>query len=239
MIELNKDKMPKHIGVIMDGNGRWAKARGLKRTMGHKQGVENLRTIVKECKRLEIPYLTVYAFSTENWKRSEEEVSALMWLLEQYMIKEMKELHKEGVRIKTIGDITGLPESTYKKLQEGVNYTAENTKLTLTLALNYGSRADLTQAVKSITEKVTLGELNISDINEKIISEHLSTSFMPDPDLIIRPSGEYRLSNFMMWEASYSEFWFSNINWPDFGAEEFQKAIADYQNRDRRFGNAK
>lgn len=239
MIELNKDKMPKHIGVIMDGNGRWAKARGLKRTMGHKQGVENLRTIVKECKRLEIPYLTVYAFSTENWKRSEEEVSALMWLLEQYMSKEMKELHKEGVRIKTIGDITGLPESTYKKLQEGVNYTAENTKLTLTLALNYGSRADLTQAVKSITEKVTLGELNISDINEKIISEHLSTSFMPDPDLIIRPSGEYRLSNFMMWEASYSEFWFSNINWPDFGAEEFQKAIADYQNRDRRFGNAK
>lgn len=239
MIELNKDKMPKHIGVIMDGNGRWAKARGLKRTMGHKQGVENLRTIVKECKRLEIPYLTVYAFSTENWKRSEEEVSALMWLLEQYMIKEMKELHKEGVRIKTIGDITGLPESTYKKLQEGVDYTAENTKLTLTLALNYGSRADLTQAVKSITEKVTLGELNISDITEKTISEHLSTSFMPDPDLIIRPSGEYRLSNFMMWEASYSEFWFSNINWPDFGAEEFQKAIADYQNRDRRFGNAK
>lgn len=239
MIELNKDKMPKHIGVIMDGNGRWAKARGLKRTMGHKQGVENLRTIVKECKRLEIPYLTVYAFSTENWKRSEEEVSALMWLLEQYMIKEMKELHKEGVRIKTIGDITGLPESTYKKLQEGVDYTAENTKLTLTLALNYGSRADLTQAVKSITEKVTLGELNISDITEKTISEHLSTSFMPDPDLIIRPSGEYRLSNFMMWEASYSELWFSNINWPDFGAEEFQKAIADYQNRDRRFGNAK
>lgn len=239
MIELNKDKMPKHIGVIMDGNGRWAKARGLKRTMGHKQGVENLRTIVKECKRLEIPYLTVYAFSTENWKRSEEEVSALMWLLEQYMSKEMKELHKEGVRIKTIGDITGLPESTYKKLQEGIDYTSENSKLTLTLALNYGSRADLTQAVKSITEKVTLGELNISDINEKIISEHLSTSFMPDPDLIIRPSGEYRLSNFMMWEASYSEFWFSNINWPDFGAEEFQKAIADYQNRDRRFGNAK
>ena len=239
MIELNKDKMPKHIGVIMDGNGRWAKARGLKRTMGHKQGVENLRTIVKECKRLEIPYLTVYAFSTENWKRSEEEVSALMWLLEQYMSKEMKELHKEGVRIKTIGDITGLPESTYKKLQEGVDYTAENTKLTLTLALNYGSRADLTQAVKSIAEKVNLGEINIEDITEKTISEYLSTSFMPDPDLIIRPSGEYRLSNFMMWEASYSEFWFSNINWPDFGAEEFQKAISDYQNRDRRFGNAK
>lgn len=239
MIELSKDKMPKHIGVIMDGNGRWAKSRGLKRTMGHKQGVENLRTIVKECKRLEIPYLTVYAFSTENWKRSEEEVSSLMWLLEQYMAKEMKELHKEGVRIKTIGDITELPASTYKKLKEGIDYTSENSKLTLTLALNYGSRADMKAAVKQIAQKVKLEELNLEDITEKTISEHLSTSFMPDPDLIIRPSGEYRLSNFMMWEASYSEFWFSNINWPDFGAEEFQKAIADYQNRDRRFGNAK
>lgn len=239
MIELSKDKMPQHIGVIMDGNGRWAKARGLKRTMGHKQGVENLKTIVRECKRLEIPYLTVYAFSTENWKRSEEEVSSLMWLLEQYMAKEMKDLHKEGVRIKTIGDITALPASTYKKLQEGIDYTAENSKLTLTLALNYGSRADIKEATKQIAQKVKLGELSVEDITEKTISEHLSTSFMPDPDLIIRPSGEYRLSNFMMWEASYSEFWFSNINWPDFGAEEFQKAIADYQNRDRRFGNAK
>lgn len=239
MIELSKDKMPQHIGVIMDGNGRWAKARGLKRTMGHKQGVENLKTIVKECKRLEIPYLTVYAFSTENWKRSEEEVSSLMWLLEQYMAKEMKDLHKEGVRIKTIGDITALPASTYKKLQEGIDYTAENSKLTLTLALNYGSRADIKEATKQIAQKVKLGELSVEDITEKTISEYLSTSFMPDPDLIIRPSGEYRLSNFMMWEASYSEFWFSNINWPDFGAEEFQKAIADYQNRDRRFGNAK
>ncbi len=239
MIELSKDKMPQHIGVIMDGNGRWAKARGLKRTMGHKQGVENLKTIVRECKRLEIPYLTVYAFSTENWKRSEEEVSSLMWLLEQYMAKEMKDLHKEGVRIKTIGDITALPASTYKKLQEGIDYTAENSKLTLTLALNYGSRADIKEATKQIAQKVKLGELSVEDITEKTISEHLSTSFMPDPDLIIRPSGEYRLSNFMMWEASYSELWFSNINWPDFGAEEFQKAIADYQNRDRRFGNAK
>ncbi|MGL5255754.1 MAG: isoprenyl transferase [Proteocatella sp.] len=239
MIELNREKMPKHIGVIMDGNGRWAKERGLKRTMGHKQGVENLRTIVKECKRLEIPYLTVYAFSTENWKRSAEEVSGLMWLLEQYMAKEMKELHKEGVRIKTIGDITALPESTYKKLKEGIDYTAENRALTLTLALNYGSRADIKEATKQIAQKVKMGELDVADIDETTISQHLSTNFMPDPDLIIRPSGEYRLSNFMMWEASYSEFWFSNINWPDFGAEEFQKAIADYQNRDRRFGNAK
>ncbi len=239
MIELSKDKMPQHIGVIMDGNGRWAKARGLKRTMGHKQGVENLKTIVRECKRLEIPYITVYAFSTENWKRSEEEVSSLMWLLEQYMAKEMKALHKEGVRIKTIGDITALPASTYKKLQEGIDYTAENTKLTLTLALNYGSRSDIKEATKKIAQKVKLGELSLEDITEETISQHLSTSFMPDPDLIIRPSGEYRLSNFMMWEASYSEFWFSNINWPDFGVEEFQKAIADYQNRDRRFGNAK
>lgn len=239
MIELNREKMPKHIGVIMDGNGRWAKERGLKRTMGHKQGVENLRTIVKECKRLEIPYLTVYAFSTENWKRSAEEVSGLMWLLEQYMTKEMKALHKEGVRIKTIGDIIALPESTYKKLKEGIDYTAENRALTLTLALNYGSRADIKEATKQIAQKVKMGELDVVDIDETTISQHLSTNFMPDPDLIIRPSGEYRLSNFMMWEASYSEFWFSNINWPDFGAEEFQKAIADYQNRDRRFGNAK
>lgn len=238
-MELNREKMPNHIGVIMDGNGRWAKSKGLKRTMGHKQGVENLRTIVKECKRLEIPFLTVYAFSTENWKRTQEEVSSLMWLLEQYMTKELKELHREGVRIKTIGDITALPPSTYKKLMEGIEYTKDNRALTLTLALNYGSRADITNAVKMISEKVKDGEILLQEISEETISSHLSTNFMPDPDLIIRPSGEYRLSNFMMWESSYSEFWFSNINWPDFGAEQLQQAILDYQNRDRRFGNAK
>ena len=238
-MQLNREKMPKHIGVIMDGNGRWAKSRGLKRTMGHKQGVENLRTIVKECKRLEIPFLTVYAFSTENWKRTQEEVSSLMWLLEQYMTRELKELHREGVRIKTIGDITALPKSTYAKLTEGIEYTKDNSALTLTLALNYGSRADITQAVRIISQKVKDGELLPEQISEETVSEHLSTSFMPDPDLIIRPSGEYRLSNFLMWESSYSEFWFSNINWPDFGAEQLQQAISDYQNRDRRFGNAK
>ncbi len=239
MIELNKEKMPKHIGVIMDGNGRWAKARGLKRTLGHKQGVENLKTIVKECKRMEIPYLTVYAFSTENWKRSQDEVSGLMWLLEQYMTKELKELHKENIRIRTIGDITKLPSSTYKKLQEGMEFTKDNTALTLTLALNYGARADIVEATKQIAVKVKNGELSLEEIDESTLSKHLSTSFMPDPDMIIRPSGEYRLSNFMMWEAAYSEFWFSNINWPDFGATELQQAISDYQNRDRRFGNAK
>ena len=238
-MQLNREKMPKHIGVIMDGNGRWAKSRGLKRTMGHKQGVENLRTIVKECKRLEIPFLTVYAFSTENWKRTQEEVSSLMWLLEQYMTRELKELHREGVRIKTIGDITALPKSTHAKLMEGIEYTKDNSALTLTLALNYGSRADITQAVRIISQKVKDGELLPEQISEETVSEHLSTSFMPDPDLIIRPSGEYRLSNFLMWESSYSEFWFSNINWPDFGAEQLQQAISDYQNRDRRFGNAK
>lgn len=238
-MQLNREKMPKHIGVIMDGNGRWAKSRGLKRTMGHKQGVENLRTIVKECKRLEIPFLTVYAFSTENWKRTQEEVSSLMWLLEQYMTRELKELHREGVRIKTIGDITALPKSTYAKLMEGIEYTKDNSALTLTLALNYGARADITQAVRAISRKVKDGELLPEQISEETVSEHLSTSFMPDPDLIIRPSGEYRLSNFLMWESSYSEFWFSNINWPDFGAEQLQQAISDYQNRDRRFGNAK
>lgn len=238
-MQLNREKMPKHIGVIMDGNGRWAKSRGLKRTMGHKQGVENLRTIVKECKRLEIPFLTVYAFSTENWKRTQEEVSSLMWLLEQYMTKELRELHREGVRIKTIGDITALPKSTCAKLMEGIEYTKDNRALTLTLALNYGARADITQAVRAISRKVKDGELLPEQISEETVSEHLSTSFMPDPDLIIRPSGEYRLSNFLMWESSYSEFWFSNINWPDFGAEQLQQAISDYQNRDRRFGNAK
>lgn len=238
-MQLNREKMPKHIGVIMDGNGRWAKSRGLKRTMGHKQGVENLRAIVKECKRLEIPFLTVYAFSTENWKRTQEEVSSLMWLLEQYMTRELKELHREGVRIKTIGDITALPKSTCAKLMEGIEYTKDNRALTLTLALNYGARADITQAVRIISQKVKDGELLPEQISEDTVSEHLSTSFMPDPDLIIRPSGEYRLSNFLMWESSYSEFWFSNINWPDFGADQLQQAISDYQNRDRRFGNAK
>jgi len=162
-----------------------------------------------------------------------------MWLLEQYMTRELKELHREGVRIKTIGDITALPKSTYAKLMEGIEYTKDNSALTLTLALNYGSRADITQAVRIISQKVKDGELLPEQISEETVSEHLSTSFMPDPDLIIRPSGEYRLSNFLMWESSYSEFWFSNINWPDFGAEQLQQAISDYQNRDRRFGNAK
>lgn len=209
------------------------------RTYGHKAGVETIRKVVKECKRLGIEYLTLYAFSTENWKRPKEEVGALMNLLVSYLRKELEELDNNGVKILTIGDISALPQVCIDELNKSIEKTKNNTGLTLSLALNYGGRADIIQAVKSISSEVKTGVLQVEEIDEKIISEKLTTRESVDPDLVIRTSGEQRLSNFLLWEIAYSEFYFADVHWPDFDEKELQKAIYSYQNRDRRFGGVK
>lgn len=223
-------KIPEHIGIIMDGNGRWAKKRFMPRQFGHKAGAEAVRNIVKRCSELGVKYLTLYAFSTENWSRPQDEVSALMGLIVTYLKGEIKELHKEGVVIRTIGDISGLPEKPKKELEKAYETTKDNTGLVLTLAINYGFRADLIQAVNKIIES---GE---KDIDDKKLRSYMYTSFLPDIDLLIRTSGEQRLSNFMMYEASYSELYFCDTLWPEFKADDLDKAIIEYQHRDRRFG---
>lgn len=235
--DLNHEKIPKHIAIIMDGNGRWAKEKNLPRVLGHKAGVETIREIVKECSKLGVKYLTLYAFSTENWKRPQEEVNTLMELLIQYLVKEFDELNSNNVIINSIGDITKLPFTCQNELKKAYKNTKNNTGLTLNLALNYGGRNELVNAFNSIYEDIKSGKLK--EINEDTITNHLYTAGMPDPDIIIRPSGELRLSNFMLWQCAYSEFWFSNIKWPDFKKENLWDAIYDFQNRDRRFGKIK
>lgn len=238
-MELDKTKMPKHIGIIMDGNGRWAKKKNMPRNFGHKQGVETLRTIAEECDRLGIKYLTAYAFSTENWKRSALEVSGIMNLLVEYLSRELQKLHEKNVRLTTIGEIEKLPRKAYQKLLESKELTRNNTGLVLNLALNYGSRRDISNAIRRILEMDRQRGIDLEDVDEEFLRQFMDTAFLPDPDLIIRPSGEQRLSNFLMWEAAYSEFWYAGINWPDFKISDLHQAIWDYQHRDRRFGAAK
>lgn len=238
-LELERDKMPKHIGIIMDGNGRWAKKRGMPRNFGHKQGVETLRTIAEACDELGVKYLTAYAFSTENWKRPITEITGIMNLLVEYLTRELKKLHDRNVKLTTIGEIEKLPKKAYEKLLEGKELTKNNTGLVLNLALNYGSRKDISTAIQKIIELDRRQQIDLERIDEEFLRGFMDTAFLPDPDLIIRPSGEQRLSNFLMWEAAYSEFWYSNIYWPDFKEEHLRQAIYDYQNRDRRFGAVK
>lgn len=237
--DINLDKVPAHIAIIMDGNGRWAKSRFMPRTYGHKVGVETIRKVVKECSRLGVKYLTLYAFSTENWKRPKDEVSALMGLLVKYLRNELEELHKNNVKILTIGDISKLPEACIEELALAKEKTKDNTGLVMSLALNYGGRNDLVNAVKNISQDLVDGKISLDDIGDSLISSHLSTNESPDPDLVIRTSGEQRLSNFLLWELAYSEFYFTDIHWPDFDEKELQKAIFAYQSRDRRFGAIK
>nr|WP_314277130.1 isoprenyl transferase [uncultured Peptostreptococcus sp.] len=237
--EIDLDRLPKHIAIIMDGNGRWAKSRFMPRTYGHKMGVETIRKVVKECSRLGVGYLTLYAFSTENWKRPQEEVSALMGLLVKYLKSELDELDKNNVRLLTIGDIGKLPQACIDELNQAKEKTKNNTGLVMSLALNYGGRNDILNAVKRIGQEILDGSLSLDDIGEDLISNNLSTYESPDPDLVIRTSGEQRLSNFLLWELAYSEFYFLNIHWPDFDEKELQKAIYTYQARDRRFGGVK
>lgn len=233
---IDKNNVPVHIAIIMDGNGRWAKQKKIPRAMGHKAGVETIRSIVKESNKIGIKYLTLYAFSTENWKRPLDEVNALMRLLFEYLRNEVEELHKNGVIVNHIGDISKLPDGCRKELLDAYNKTKNNKGLMLNLAINYGGRDEITMAIRNIVKDVKKGVLIESKIDENLITKYLYTSKIPDPDLIIRPSGEQRISNFLLWQGAYSELWFSNINWPDFSVNDLHRAISDYQKRNRRFG---
>lgn len=237
--DIDLENMPTHIAIIMDGNGRWAKSRFLPRTAGHKAGVETIRKVVKEADRLGIQYLTLYAFSTENWKRPKLEVDALMNLLVTYLRNEIDELHKNNVKLTAVGDFEKLPEACVKELHSAMDKTKDNTGVHLNLALNYGGRNDIREAVVEIAKEYKEGKISLEDITEERIKKHLSTGEIPDPDLVIRTSGEQRLSNFLLWDIAYSEFYYTDIHWPDFDGEELEKAIYTYQKRDRRFGGVK
>lgn len=231
-----KDTNLQHIAVILDGNGRWAKERGLSRSEGHKAGVENLRILMSQCRELNIKYLTLYVFSTENWNRPILEVSNLMNLFNKYIKNELNELMEEGVRLNAIGELDNLPKITKKLLFEAMKKTEKNNKLVLTLALNYGSRLEIVNCVKRISENIINDNLQIDDINEKTISNYLYTKDIPDPDFLIRTSGEYRLSNFLLWQCAYTEFWYTDVLWPDFKKEHLLDAIENFTKRKRRFG---
>ena len=236
MKEIDKENLPKHIAIIMDGNRRWAKDRGLTTRDGHKAGAQALEDISKFCNKIGIKYLTVYAFSTENWKRSKKEVSALMAILRMRVDAFIKEKDKQNIRIKVIGDIKGLTKSLQKSIEKAIEMTKDNTGLTLNIAFNYGGRAEIVRATKIIAEKVKNNEISIEDINEQLISDNLYTAGQPDPDLVIRTSGEIRLSNFLSWQVAYSELLFIEKNWPDFTEQDSDGAIMEYQKRTRKFG---
>ena len=235
-LAIDMNNVPKHIAIIMDGNGRWAKEKNLPRTFGHKAGVETIRRIIKECERIGVKYLTLYAFSTENWKRPKDEVNSLMKLLVEYLRNEFDELNENGVVINHIGDISKLPQTCQEELKAAYEKTKDNKGVVMNLALNYGGRDEIIHGIKNMYKDLDAKKININDINEDLFSNYLFTKNMPDPDLIIRPSGEQRLSNFLLWQCAYSEFWYSNINWPDFTEGDLHQAIYDYQNRDRRYG---
>ncbi|WP_143314898.1 isoprenyl transferase [Clostridium sp. HBUAS56017] len=238
-IEIDMNRIPEHIAIIMDGNGRWAKAKNLPRAMGHKAGVETIRRVIKEGDKLGVKYMTFYAFSTENWKRPKEEVSALMKLLVQYLRQEIDELDANGVLINVLGDLSRLPRECIDEIKRAKERTKNNTGIVMNFALNYGGRDEIIRATKEVAAAVEKGEIAIDDIDGRTIEKYLYTANMPDPDIIIRPSGEQRLSNFLLWQCAYSEFWYSNINWPDFTEKDLRMAIYDFQNRDRRFGGIK
>lgn len=230
------DRLPRHIAVIMDGNGRWAKEQGKMRVFGHQHGVDAVRNVTEACAELGVEYLTLYAFSTENWNRSSFEVDALMSLLTQALKTEVKTLNDNNIRLDAVGDLTRLPKSQYNALMSAIENTKDNTRMTLTLCLSYSGRWELTETVKKIARKVKNGELNPEDINEKMVCDNLATSYMPDPELLIRTSGEIRISNFLLWQLAYSELYFTKKYWPDFSKEDLYEAIIDYQSRERRFG---
>jgi undecaprenyl diphosphate synthase len=233
---IDKSRLPKHIAVIMDGNGRWAKKHGKFRIFGHQNGVKSVREITEGCAEIGVEYLTLYAFSTENWNRPKTEVNALMGLLVKTIRRETKTLQKNNIRLDTIGDRSQLPLDCLSELDESIEATKNNTRMTLILALSYSSKWDIVNAVKNIAERVKEGSLGVSDVNEDLISQALTTHSYPHPDLMIRTSGEHRISNFLLWELAYSEFYFTNTLWPDFKREHLYKAILDYQHRERRFG---
>jgi len=234
--DVENGPLPKHLAVIMDGNGRWARQRGKLRVFGHENAIEAVRDTVENCAKLGIPYLTLYAFSTENWNRPKLEVDTLMKLLVNVLKKELDTLQKNDIRLKAIGRIDTLPKKAYKELQEVMKMTENNQRLTLTLALSYGSRDELGQAVKQIATKVKNNIISPDAIDDAVINSHLYTHDLPDVDLLIRTSGEYRISNFLLWQIAYAELYFADILWPDFRVQHLVEALMNYQNRERRFG---
>lgn len=229
-------EIPKHIAIIMDGNGRWAKKRGLPRAAGHKRGVDTVRNIVETCTQIGVKFLTLYTFSTENWKRPQDEVSVLMRLLLSSLKDRTSELHENDIKLTTIGDISALPVEVQKQLLEDIEKTKNNKKMVLNLALSYSGRWEILQAMKSISKEIVDGDLTVDEISEKFISDHLTTRDMPDPELVIRTSGEFRVSNFLLWQIAYSEFYITDVYWPEFDREHLYDAIRNFQQRERRFG---
>jgi len=234
--KLDKTRLPKHIAIIMDGNGRWAKERGYDRIFGHQNGVVSVRETTEAAAEIGIEYLTLYAFSTENWSRPQSEVDALMELLIDTIEKETPTLNKNNVRLMAIGDLSRLPGNAGEKLQRCIAQTGKNTGLALVLALSYSSRWEITNALKNICTEIKAGKYSIDDINDELISNHLTTKSIPDPDLMIRTSGEERISNFLLWQIAYSELYFTKTHWPEFRKENFYQAIYEFQQRERRFG---
>lgn len=234
--QIDTSRLPRHVAIIMDGNGRWAKKQGLARMFGHKKGVETVHNITVAATKLGIEYLTLYTFSTENWNRPKEEVDALMTLLVDTIAKETPTLMNNNVRLQTIGDINRLPEGTKQKFLGCIEETSRNTGLTMVIALSYSARWEIIEAVREAVRLTQAGQLRPEDVSEQMVSALMTTREMPDPDLLIRTSGEYRISNFLLWQLAYSELYFTDCLWPEFTDEEFYKAIVDYQKRERRFG---
>ncbi len=234
--KIDKDRLPRHIAIIMDGNGRWAKDQGQDRLYGHFHGVESVRNIVEGCAELEVGYLTLYAFSTENWDRPEYEVVGLMELLVNTIRQEVESLHKNNIKLHVIGDMNMLPDYAKQELQEALDFTSRNTGLNLIMALSYSGRWELLNAVKSIAYEVKEGRMGVEEIDQSTLQRYLATSNFPDPELMIRTSGEYRISNFLLYQLAYAELYFTQVRWPDFRKENLYEAILDYQNRERRFG---
>jgi len=233
---IDKERLPRHIAIIMDGNGRWAKKQGMARMFGHKKGVETVHNITVAATKLGVEYLTLYTFSTENWNRPKEEVDALMTLLVDTIVKETPTLMENNVRLQTIGDLDRLPEGTRRKFLACIDQTSRNTGLTMVIALSYSARWEITRAVQEAVRRAREEGLRPEDVDEQFVSSLMTTASMPDPDLLIRTSGEYRISNFLLWQLAYSELYFTDCLWPEFTEEEFYKAILDYQKRERRFG---
>jgi undecaprenyl diphosphate synthase len=238
-LKIPTERLPRHIAVIMDGNGRWAAQRKLPRIAGHKRGMETVRLCVEICRELKISYLTLYAFSSENWRRPGAEVNFLMKLLELYLKKELKELHENQVKIQAIGHLEDLPGSARRQLEKSIAQTSANRGLVLTLALNYGGRREITDAAVKMATEILSKKIKKENITEDVLADYLYTAGMPDPDLLVRTSGELRLSNFLLWQSAYTEIYISKKMWPEFGRKDFIKAIRDYSRRDRRFGGIK
>lgn len=234
--KIDKNRLPRHVAIIMDGNGRWAKAKGKDRSFGHQEGVVSVRKIMDAVTQLGLKYLTLYTFSTENWNRPEEEVQALMSLLVSAIHRETPDMMKKNVRLTATGDLSRLREDAYNTLQECIDTTSANTGTTLVLALSYSSRWEITRAARQLAQEVLEQKINPNDITEAMVSDHLTTKNIPDPDLLIRTGGEKRISNFLLWQLSYAEFFFTDVFWPDFREEELYEAILYYQQRERRFG---